>query len=285
MTQLQRARVEHGTRTCFVRGCRRPECVAVHRAYEKDRARAKSRPDVERPEPYVPAHVVREHLLELRAAGVGYKRAAEVAGVGATNLMKVLNGTRKRLRRDSAERVLAVTPAHAHPGANVDSAATMELVDRLVAAGVTKVAIARRVHGPQAPALQLLRGRRVSKRHADAVAAMAAEILPAREDDDVRRERLRAEANDRDALYDALADVLEARMEQPWRRHAVCAQPGIATSLFFPERGAVAALDRAVTVCARCPVRAECAAEGEAVGAPGVWGGVSGRERRQARAS
>lgn len=59
------------------------------------------------------------------------------------------------------------------------------------------------------------------------------------------------------------------------------------TALFFPDRGTNATtIRKALEVCARCPVRAECDAEAEATPQPreGIWGGRSRRQRRAAHA-
>jgi hypothetical protein len=51
------------------------------------------------------------------------------------------------------------------------------------------------------------------------------------------------------------------------------------TDIFFPSLGASLAPARAV--CSRCPVQAECACAAEA---DGIWGGMSGRQRKHLRA-
>lgn len=65
-----------------------------------------------------------------------------------------------------------------------------------------------------------------------------------------------------------------------WREQAEC--KGMDPAIFFPGRGAVGALRRAQRVCADCQVRAECAAAG-ANERDGVWGGLSGADRRRSR--
>jgi len=65
-----------------------------------------------------------------------------------------------------------------------------------------------------------------------------------------------------------------------WRLGAACAE--VDPELWFPERGDGAEV--AKRICAGCPVRAQCLAfalqTNEGIG---VWGGVSGRERRALR--
>ena len=59
-----------------------------------------------------------------------------------------------------------------------------------------------------------------------------------------------------------------------WHQNAACRT--IPTRVFYPEKGVNA--QPAKAVCARCPVRAQCEAEG-AHEPHGVWGGASPAER------
>lgn len=59
---------------------------------------------------------------------------------------------------------------------------------------------------------------------------------------------------------------------------------GLPTSLFFPEKNQRAQLQRALTICHACPVRALCLDAALKRGeVHGVWGGISERARRQLR--
>jgi WhiB family redox-sensing transcriptional regulator len=63
-----------------------------------------------------------------------------------------------------------------------------------------------------------------------------------------------------------------------WRAEALCAQTD--PEVFFPERGGSPAAAKAV--CRVCPVRVPCLAFALAAGEVfGVWGGLTGRERRR----
>lgn len=66
-----------------------------------------------------------------------------------------------------------------------------------------------------------------------------------------------------------------------WQRSAACR--GVDSDLFFPERGASTA--EAKAVCRTCPVIAECRDFAIANWEPGIWGGLSERERRTIRSS
>jgi WhiB family redox-sensing transcriptional regulator len=89
----------------------------------------------------------------------------------------------------------------------------------------------------------------------------------------------------RPSLLD-LADLVGADdfAGQTWRASAACR--GAPVEVFFLERGASPA-HLARSYCRRCPVRVECLRYAMDLGsdnvAMGVWGGVTGRDRRRAR--
>ena len=63
-----------------------------------------------------------------------------------------------------------------------------------------------------------------------------------------------------------------------WHARANCL--GVATRLFFPERGE--STNEAKAVCAGCAVREECLEAGLGEKS-GIWGGLSERERKRIR--
>ncbi|MFC4504798.1 MULTISPECIES: WhiB family transcriptional regulator [Streptomyces] len=71
-----------------------------------------------------------------------------------------------------------------------------------------------------------------------------------------------------------------------WQRHALCR--GMDSSVFFSpqgERGQArrAREEKALAICARCPVHEDCARTALRAGeAYGVWGGLTEREREAA---
>lgn len=68
--------------------------------------------------------------------------------------------------------------------------------------------------------------------------------------------------------------------DESWKDHAACREHD--TALFFPERGASVA--RAKAICAECPVREQCLEYSLNIpNVVGIWGGLSGRERRNYR--
>jgi WhiB family redox-sensing transcriptional regulator len=72
--------------------------------------------------------------------------------------------------------------------------------------------------------------------------------------------------------------TVDVDAEAPWQSRANCA--GIDPDLFFPERGASTLA--AKQVCWGCEVRTECLTYAiDHNEKHGIWGGLSGRERRQ----
>jgi hypothetical protein len=102
----------------------------------------------------VDAAPVRAHLLKLRRQGLGHKTVAAAADVGATTLSRILWGEKKLIRAQSAARVLAVTKDAIADGGRVPAGPTLKLVGELLAAGLTKQGIARRL-GQKGPSLQI----------------------------------------------------------------------------------------------------------------------------------
>jgi WhiB family redox-sensing transcriptional regulator len=66
-------------------------------------------------------------------------------------------------------------------------------------------------------------------------------------------------------------------LQEHWQEQALCAQ--VDPELFFPEQGAPAR--NAKRVCGKCDVRDECLAAALAIGADGVWGGTTPRQRQR----
>lgn len=65
-----------------------------------------------------------------------------------------------------------------------------------------------------------------------------------------------------------------------WHAEANCL--GVDAEVFFPERGDMAAFRTAVAICQGCPVTEQCLEE-NAYEKDGVYGGMSGRQRREWR--
>lgn len=109
---------QHGV-TCYRQhGCRCRDCRVVLADYARNRYRLKAQGRfVDR---YVPAAPVREHVLALKAQGVGWSQTATLAGVKKSTVARLLHGRTgaegdprrgemlQRISRDTADRILAV---------------------------------------------------------------------------------------------------------------------------------------------------------------------------------
>lgn len=273
--------------------CRCTECKNANSAYGRERALGV---DVA----YVGADPVRKHIAELAAAGVGLKQVAKVSGVSHGSLWKIVygapnRGPSKRVRKATADAVLAVTPRDAADGAKVPAGPTWKLIDEMIAAGVPKVRIAEAI-GQAGPGLQL--GRLcVSGRQARAVHGLHTmwrygqitfvrhdrygnehEATPPPPPDPLEVARERAAL--RDELYGELADILEERIARTWRASAACADRPL--HLFFPARGDHRAVAAARKICRACTVRAKCL-EANLHQAEGIYGDTTPRQRRALR--
>jgi hypothetical protein len=279
----------HGTRACYVAGpatgepsCRCQPCRDANKDYQRQ-LKARTGPA------FVPAAAARAHIDELRRSGLGLRAISNHSGVSRSRLAAIAAGKVAKVRHETQDAVLAVFPSHVADGALVDAEAVWAMVEDLVAAGVPKVRIAERL-GHQG-SLQLAR-QSVSARSARLVAEMHAEWRAGRIKAatiygtevavaDPRGQEARV--RDIDAAYLAMVEALEARIDQrSWRPRAACRTEK--TRLFFPGRGDAASLAAAKEVCSRCSVAPQCLTDNLEVES-GVFGGLSGRERRELRAA
>ncbi len=137
---------EHGTRSRYARGCRCESCRESNRTYERRRnvygwsERVAS--------DWCDAAPVREHIMHLRANGMGKRRIAEVAGVHQSVIDVIIYGKHgspaTRILRRNADKVLAVTYDPA-PGSVVDPTGTVRRIRALQAIGWTLAEIASRI--------------------------------------------------------------------------------------------------------------------------------------------
>lgn len=122
---------DHGTRACYLRGCRQPECAAAHRRYCKqyDLRRLTNGPV------RVDAQPVIERLRTLTAAGWSQGAIAESAGSDSGNISMILSGHFRRVHPKTARSILAI-PADASPKNYwVDPTGTIRRVQALAAIG------------------------------------------------------------------------------------------------------------------------------------------------------
>lgn len=153
------SRRAHGTRAKYVvERCRCDACRACSSEYERMRSRAKRRAEWF---PYVPAGRARQHVRELATQGVGLKTVAKVSGVSHGSLSRLMygdpkrgTGPSKRVRRETANAILAVNAAVVAGAQKIPAGPTWKLLDELIALGYTKTWIAREL-GTKGPGLQI----------------------------------------------------------------------------------------------------------------------------------
>jgi len=77
-------------------------------------------------------------------------------------------------------------------------------------------------------------------------------------------------------------DETQCGTNNAWEALARCAKPDVDPAIFYVERGAD--LEPARAVCRCCPVQLCCAMDAVVRGDDhGIWGNLSGRQRRKAR--
>lgn len=138
----------HGTRAAYVIDrCRCRPCRDAAAAYGRRRAkdRAYGR------QAYVDAGPVRAHVRTLQAQGMGWKRVAHAADVGASTVWKLLYGDpvrgqapSQRVRPATQAKILAVT-LHLAGGTVVDGTGTRRRLQALVAVGWSQSKLAHRL--------------------------------------------------------------------------------------------------------------------------------------------
>lgn len=84
-----------------------------------------------------------------------------------------------------------------------------------------------------------------------------------------------------------LPRTLRTAAHPPWTELAACGEPGVDPALFYSEPEDEAPLAKraaAKSICARCPVTAECGDYGDRVSpAFGIFAGRTVNERKRAR--
>lgn len=135
----------HGTRAAYVKDrCRCRACTTANTAASRAAKRAKA---LGRWAPYLDAGPVRHHIQSLREAGIGYARIATLAGTSSSHVRELAgtagrSGHRppiRRVRRDTAERILTIAPTAANHAtrSQVDATGTRRRLQALVALGWT----------------------------------------------------------------------------------------------------------------------------------------------------
>jgi WhiB family redox-sensing transcriptional regulator len=282
---------EHGTHACYVwgpepgagKGCRCEPCKIGHSTYEKERSRRVA-------PPYVGAATARTHIRELMAAGVGLKTIAGRSGISHGTLSKLIYSDRtrgmgpsKRIRRATEDRLLAITPADAANGALIPAGPTLEIIAELVLRGWTRTAIARAI-GQQVGGLQIGK-QRVTARNARAIRALLDKPVPPRQSRwGIHEQAQPEEVEEAPAPVDRYElPTFGVEGEVDWMGRGACRRPEVPNWIFYPGRGDRPTERAAKAVCATCPVSAPCLSYALEHDERGIWGGTSGKQRRDMR--
>lgn len=190
----------HGTRVAYVKDrCRCEDCTTASRIAEQKRRRARL---------YgidaglADAQPIRDHLAILSEAGVGYKRASELAGVSLTVVQTILYhhpdrphaGPAKRVKRDTAEKLLAVQPVleNARDHTPVQSRGAARRIQALVARGWSQAKLAERAGITDQRMRPILDGTPAAARTVRAINALYEELWDQAPPEATHRERVAA---------------------------------------------------------------------------------------------
>lgn len=177
------------TRTCYaIHKCRCDGCTEGSRASEEKRRRQHLYGTFD--SGLVDAAPVRAHIEMLQESGLGWKRIAELTGVGNTAISQLIYGrkgsnndprkgeTLKRVSREKAEKILALQPSLEllRDGALVPALGTHRRIQALVCNGWSLNAIGTRLGIDPGNMTTLLHRAQVRKATHQAVEALFAEL-------------------------------------------------------------------------------------------------------------
>jgi hypothetical protein len=96
------------------------------------------------------------HIQKLRKAGVGYRAIAAAGGLAKSTIAMIVTGERVQIRKDHADRILAVDRTAIADRAVVPAGRTWKLLNEQLEAGYTKTFLAKQL-GSRAkrPSLQI----------------------------------------------------------------------------------------------------------------------------------
>jgi hypothetical protein len=195
----------HGTRTRYVWGpdesgtagvpCRCVPCTAAATAYERHRERQVL---YGRWQPYVDAGPAREHLRALAGCGIGWRRAAALAGVSTGSVSKILYGgpggrpPARHIRPETEAKILAVQPSLGALGSKalVDATGPQRRLQALVAVGYSQASLGRRLGITPQNFTATMNAARLTAATARAVRALYDELWNVPPDESEHRQRI-----------------------------------------------------------------------------------------------
>lgn len=223
------------------------------------------------------------HLSMLDESGVNLLRVSEVTGLDYSGLVR-LRRKACRVSRRSALAILAVRPEDAAPTGVVPIERLEAVLAELERRGWTRAQVATEIgwaHAPQTdrPGRRGVRLATLWKVQAllDLPPRRGGRVLTEAEQAQMRREverveTQRAEWRERKQASRGVSRLTATPvLPTDWYDHAACADKP--RHWWFSE-GNRATTERALAVCASCPVSADCAAHAEATRSYGVWGGT-----------
>lgn len=184
-----------GTRSGYLAGCRCEDCRKANSDAKKNRARAIA---YGRWEPaFVDAGPSRDHLRKLAAEHrIAARQAARIAGLTDGTVLRITNGTTRRVRRETEAAILAVRPRleQLAPLALVDATGTRRRLQALAATGRPLKRIAKHLGCAPSELRLWMRQERVTAATALKVGAVYEELwdkpyMPATEYERAARER------------------------------------------------------------------------------------------------
>jgi hypothetical protein len=129
----------HGTAGRYRNGCRCDGCRSAYADVQRDR---RARMKTQDGDFTVSAELARQHLIELRMAGVGKRAVSDCTGISDVVLMEIRNGKRQRIRQSTEEKIMRITEDARSGGALVDGGPSTRLIQELMARGYTMAQLA-----------------------------------------------------------------------------------------------------------------------------------------------
>jgi AraC-like DNA-binding protein len=172
------ARHRHGTRAAYVKDrCRCTACTAANTAANRGVTRERI---YGRWHPYVDARPVREHIVALRAAGIGVERIAQLAGLSVSHIRELAQHGRgdtpgtQRVRPSTAMGVLGIRidDANRAPTSRVDATGTRRRLHALIAIGWPVELLAAQLDRRPSSLVRSMTGESVTARTAQEIATL-----------------------------------------------------------------------------------------------------------------
>jgi hypothetical protein len=195
----------HGTRARYTNGpgpgkgpgCRCAACTAANRDDQRRITRLRAYGQWH---PYTDARPAREHVRALGRLGIGWRRAAELAGIPQSTMRALVfgrvgrPGPSSRLRQETAAAILAVRayPGNVAAGTPVDATGTRRRLEALAAIGWSRAKLGEQLGIEPTGMSELFRRDRVRAGRAQAVADLYEQLWNRRPPEDGWREKISA---------------------------------------------------------------------------------------------